>query len=53
MKIQYKHEITLKEKVSNKEIISYLLQNRDVTDIDTFLNPPSPLSISLKDFGFD
>lgn len=53
MKIQYKQEIHSNDKISISEIISHLLKNREISNLDSFLHPPSPLDISLKDFGFD
>lgn len=52
MKVTYKQELT-NGKVTNKEIINILLKNRGVTDVKDFLSPPSPLSYSLKSFGFN
>jgi single-stranded-DNA-specific exonuclease len=48
MKIKFKKEI--KEKIDAKEIIEIILSNRKIDDIKTFLNPPSPVNISLFDF---
>jgi len=50
MNITYKHEISTKTKP--QEIIDLLLKSRNIKDIDSFLNPPSPLEFTLKDFGF-
>ncbi|MCX6732084.1 MAG: single-stranded-DNA-specific exonuclease RecJ [Candidatus Roizmanbacteria bacterium] len=36
-----------------EQIISALLIKRNVTDIQTFLNPPHPLTFSLKTLGFE
>ena len=50
MNITYKHEISTKTKP--QEIIDLLLKSRNIKDIGSFLNPPSPLELTLKDFGF-
>lgn len=50
MKITYKNEIL--KKTTPHEIIDMLLKSRNIKDIDSFLNPTSPLDLTLKDFGF-
>jgi len=50
MKITYKHEISHTAKP--REIVELLLKSRTIKDVDAFLNPPSPLDLTLKDFGF-
>ncbi|KKQ38491.1 MAG: Exonuclease RecJ [Candidatus Roizmanbacteria bacterium GW2011_GWA2_37_7] len=50
MKITYKHKIT--EKLKPQEIVDLLLKSRGIKDTKSFLNPASPLDLSLKDFGF-
>lgn len=52
MKIQVKHEIKPDEKLKPQEIVDLILKTRAVADTETFLHPPSPLTFSLKDFGF-
>lgn len=52
MKIEVKQDISDNVKVSAEEIVTLLLESRDIDDIDSFLSPPSPLNFSLKDFGF-
>jgi len=39
MKINYKFEIKNEEKISEKEIVSLILKNRQINDIESFLNP--------------
>lgn len=34
------------------EIISRILSNRQISDMNSFMNPVSPLTMSLKDFGY-
>jgi len=51
MKISFKHEIKLQDKISNDEIVKLLIKNRKIKNIDDFLNPKSPIDISLTDFN--
>jgi single-stranded-DNA-specific exonuclease len=51
MKIKFKHEIGSDDKVKNEEIIDLILTNRQIKDLQEFINPSSPLKISLADFG--
>jgi len=51
MKINFKHEIKLADKLNSKELINLILKHRQIKDVKEFLNPPSPLSISLLDFN--
>ncbi len=50
MKITYKHEVT--SKIKPQEMIDLILKSRHIEDIDSFLNPTSPLDFTLEDFGF-
>ncbi|QQS43996.1 single-stranded-DNA-specific exonuclease RecJ [Candidatus Roizmanbacteria bacterium] len=52
MKIQVKHTIKPGEKLQPQEIVDIILKTRNINDKETFLNPPSPLKFTLKDFGF-
>ncbi len=52
MKINWKHEIKENEKVDAEKISEIILKHRNIKDIKDFLDPPSPLSINLSDFGF-
>ncbi len=52
MKINFKHEIKKNQSITNKQLITLLLQNRQIKEVDEFLNPTSPLKISLSDFGY-
>ena len=52
MKIQVKYTIQPDEKLKPQEILDIILQSRSIKDTETFLNPPSPLKFTLKDFGF-
>ncbi len=51
MHISFRKEIT--SSIKPKELIEILLKNRNVTDIPLFLKPPSPLDLTLKDFGYN
>ncbi|MBI1862647.1 single-stranded-DNA-specific exonuclease RecJ [Candidatus Microgenomates bacterium] len=50
MKIYFKHEIKLGERVSSKEIVDLLLKERGITDVAEFLTPKSPLELDIRDF---
>ena len=50
MKITFKKEIKSTDNYSDDEIIKFLIKNRRIKDIPDFLNPKSPLDISLEDF---
>lgn len=52
MKITFKHEIKSGDKITDSEILKILLKNRGIKDKKEFLNPVSPLKISLSYFGF-
>ncbi len=52
MKITVKHEFRPGDKINNETIIDLLLKNRQIKDVEEFLNPLSPLKIHLADFGF-
>ncbi len=51
MKISYKNEIKLQDKLDNKTVLNLILKSRNIKDLDQFLNPPSPLNLTLNDFG--
>ncbi len=51
MKISFKNEIKPKDQLDVKDILNLILKSRKIKDLDEFLNPPSPLSLTLKDFG--
>ncbi len=51
MKIIFKHELKPEDKITNKEIVNLILKSRQIKNLDEFLNPPSPLTLSLQDFG--
>ncbi|MDO9027693.1 MAG: single-stranded-DNA-specific exonuclease RecJ [Candidatus Roizmanbacteria bacterium] len=50
MKITFKKEIKSTDKFTNDEIVKLLIKNRHIKNLDEFLNPLSPLSVSLLDF---
>lgn len=52
MKISWKYEIREDEKVDPEKIVDLILKNRQIKNTKEFLNPPSPLSLNLIDFGF-
>jgi len=51
MKILYDIRIKEDEDVNPKTIIKEILSKRKIKNIEEFLNPPSPLKMSLKDFS--
>lgn len=51
MKIKYHHEIKETDKVTPDEILNLILKHREIKNIKKFLDPPSPLSINIADFG--
>ena len=50
MKILYHAQIKKNQKITSKDIINILLKNRKIKNTKDFLNPPTPLNISLSDF---
>lgn len=50
MKILYQTQIKKNQTITSKDIINILLKNRKIKDIKEFLNPQTPLNISLSDF---
>ena len=49
--ITFKNEIKLEDKINSKSVLNLILKSRNIKDLDQFLNPPSPLTLSLSDFG--
>jgi single-stranded-DNA-specific exonuclease len=52
MKITFKQEIKPTDQMTSNEIIDLLLKKRGVKDKEEFLNPHSPLTMNLSDFGY-
>ncbi len=52
MHISFKHEIKDTDKVTPDGILNLILKHRSIKNTKEFLNPSSPLSINLSDFGF-
>jgi len=52
MKICVKQKVKNSNKLSDKEILSLLLTNREIKEEDIFFHPPHPLTFSLASFGF-
>lgn len=50
MKISFKNEIKPQDNLNNKDILDLILKSRQIKNLDEFLKPTSPLSISLFDF---
>ncbi|MEK7522489.1 MAG: single-stranded-DNA-specific exonuclease RecJ [Patescibacteria group bacterium] len=51
MQITFKHELKPDDKLTNDKIVNLILKSRNIKDLDQFLNPPSPLTLTLNDFG--
>ena len=51
MQITFKNEIKSEENISNDEIVDLILKSRQIKNKNEFINPPSPLTLSLNDFG--
>lgn len=51
MKITFKNEVKLQDVLTDKQIIDLILKSRHIKDLEEFLNPRSPLLLTLKDFG--
>jgi len=49
--ITYRDEI-IDEDLQGEDIVNKILSNRDIPDLMTFLHPPHPENMSLKDFGY-
>ena len=52
IKIIFKHEVKPSDKITPQQLVDLILKHRQIKDINEFLNPQSPLKISILDFGF-
>ncbi len=52
MKITYKTEIKHHERLDIELLLRLILKNRNIKDSDAFLNPRSPETLNLSDFGY-
>ncbi len=52
MKIKIKIPATRLKPFSAKKTIQLILSNREITDVESFLNPPNPQNISLQQLGY-
>jgi single-stranded-DNA-specific exonuclease len=52
MIVTTKRVIKNDKSITEDTIISYLLKDRGITDVKTFLNPKDPTNLSITDFGF-
>lgn len=50
MKITFQKEIKKQDEITAKKILETILKNRQIKNINEFLNPTSPLKISILDF---
>src|SRR3989339_1686409 len=51
MQITFKNEIKLQDKLDDKTVLNLILKSRNIKDLGQFLNPPSPLTLNLENFG--
>lgn len=51
MNITFKNEIKPQNNLTDKEIVTLLLKSRHIKNLAEFLNPPSPLDLTLNNFG--
>jgi single-stranded-DNA-specific exonuclease len=51
MKISFKNELKPEDNLDQKKILNLILKSRNIKDLALFLNPPSPLNLTLDDFG--
>ncbi|MBI4004655.1 single-stranded-DNA-specific exonuclease RecJ [Candidatus Roizmanbacteria bacterium] len=51
MKIVFKREIK-DDDLNETQILQYILEDRKIENIAEFQNPPSPITLSLNNFGF-
>lgn len=52
MKITSSHALDQSSSLSAQEIINLLLKQRDIKDLENYLNPPEPWTLSILDYGF-
>jgi len=50
MNITFKNEVKLQDNLKNEKIVNLILKSRNIKNLNEFLNPQSPLKISLIDF---
>ncbi len=51
MKITYKHEIKLDEKIDPQDVVDIILKHRNIKNINEFLHPKSPVSLSISEIS--
>jgi len=51
MKLLWKKEIKLGDKITSDQLVQQLIENRRIKNVEEFLNPPSPLNIELGQFN--
>ncbi|MEI6533372.1 MAG: single-stranded-DNA-specific exonuclease RecJ [Candidatus Roizmanbacteria bacterium] len=52
MNLTFKTSLSLSE-ISPQNIVETILKNREIVDIPNFLNPASPLDLTLHNFGYE
>lgn len=53
MKILHKSEIQPDQTINPEQILKLILENRGIENPELFINPASPASLSLQDFGYE
>ena len=53
MIITYKDVLVSNGLPLNESIIQQLIKSRNIDDIQTYLNPPTPVSMNIADFGYE
>lgn len=52
MKITFQQEIFPDQNLKEEDIVELLLKNRNITNLNEFLTPRSPLDIRIEEFGY-
>ena len=50
MEISFKHEVKENEKISGQQLVDIIIKSRNINNVKEFIDPPSPLTISIVDF---
>ena len=50
MNITFKNEVKLQDNFTNEKIVDLILKSRHIKNLDEFIQPKSPLNMSLFDF---
>ena len=47
----HKNEIKPQDNLTNEKIVDLILKSRHIKNLNEFLNPPSPLTLTINNFG--